>query len=266
MKKGKQEQYVKDDDALEQLLTQLALDGAALHSNEGAPAIKGEALESLFKEYQMVAKKINLLSRRIPNTVLNALLNMPTVNKKILSEQVALEAWTKDLLKIVANTSNDRYTFHLVHDEEENSYYPVLEVMEHGVTTDYPLSTRFFMSGEYDIMASFTEKLFGLIEETAVVKRGEKQQAITQFSQAVDWLIEQAKHGFSIQRYKGLGEMNPEQLWETTMDPDTRRMLKVTIEDAIAADEIFTTLMGDHVEPRREFIEKNALNATNIDV
>ena len=139
-------------------------------------------------------------------------------------------------------------------------------VAVHGITDERLLPYDFFHGTDYQKIAEMAEHLDGLLADDAVIRRGEKSRPVDSFAQALQWLMEEAKRGQHIQRYKGLGEMNPEQLWETTMDPNTRRLLRVNIEDVVGSDQIFTTLMGDQVEPRREFIERNALTVENLDV
>jgi len=161
---------------------------------------------------------------------------------------------------------SERFEVVVFEDTELHVYLPKLIHTTHGIPKEYIFSKDFIATADYVDMTRIGAKLNDLVEDGAYIQRGEKSIQINSFKEAFEWLVVESRKGHMIQRYKGLGEMNPLQLWETTMDPDSRRMLKVTIEDAIAADQIFTTLMGDHVEPRREFIETNALNVANLDV
>lgn len=267
--KGRQEQYLKDEDALTAFLTQAALEEASLHVNEDAPAISGSALESLVSQYRAVMATIDRLSRLYPREVMEQLIYLPALKVESLSDQASLDAWGQELeARLVVNnqTGSHRYTVTVAEDPERHVLLPRIDVTAHGLLTSYTLSHDFFSSGEYQSFTKLGETLSGLMEEGAYVRRGERRKAISSFAEGLDWLMNESRRGYTIQRYKGLGEMNPEQLWETTMDPTTRRLLKVTVEDGIAADQIFTTLMGDQVEPRREFIETNALAVANLDV
>src|SRR5690606_15480816 len=269
VKKGKQETYIKDDPGLIQYLTSLALDGASLHVTSDAPGISGAHLETLVNDYQLAQNSIKTrLSRRMPETFLQRLLYAPRLTDEMLKNQQAMTEWAvtlqNDLTEREVNSAT--YTLSIQHDDERNFYLPVVIVRRHGIDTQDPLSYEFLMSRDYDQLVSIVEKINGLVEADGFVRRGENEKPVSDFVEAVEWLISESKRGIYIQRYKGLGEMNPEQLWETTMDPETRRMLRVTIEDAIAADQLFTTLMGDDVEPRRAFIETNALQVSNLDV
>ncbi|NMP17842.1 DNA topoisomerase (ATP-hydrolyzing) subunit B [Thalassotalea sp. Y01] len=268
VKKGKQERYLKDDDQKEQYFTTLALENASIHVNESAPALSGIALESLFNQYRDTMAIINRVSRQIPEDVLLQLLQADKIINGEFSEEAKVESWTTDFVNLLQENgdSGSIYSATVAHDQERNIYYPSINVRMHGIDTIYNLGYDFIHSSEFKAIMELNEAINGLMEEGAYVKRGEKIQPVNSFEQARAWLLKESERGQYIQRYKGLGEMNPEQLWETTMDPETRRMLQVTIEDAVAADQLFNTLMGDHVEPRRDFIETNALNVANLDV
>ena len=268
VKRGKQEQYIKDEKAMQAYLTQSALEGAQLYVNPDAPPIADSALESLVKEYQGVMGMIDRLARAYPAKVLEAMIAHPTLKSADLTDRERVQNWVDAMAKTLNLDTHTgyRYAFSVDEDEERKLYLPRVDIYVHGIPHKHLFTHEFFQSPSYLSIARLGEKLVGLIEEGAYIQRGERKHPVLSFDAALAWLMKEAQRGLSIQRYKGLGEMNPEQLWETTMDPETRRMMKVTIEDAIAADQIFTTLMGDEVEPRRDFIQTNALEVTNLDI
>ncbi len=269
VKKGNNEQYVKDDPALNNYLVQLALDGAHLHVNSAAPPISGTTLEALIQDYGTALQIIERLVRKYPLAVLQTFLEIPRLQVEQLQDQSTVTKWAQLLEQKLSWNPNKEAPQYQVKTKEladKNIFAFVFSIVSHGVTTDCLLPASLFISGEYRHLANLAEKISGLIEPGAYIARDDHKENITNFAAVFDWLMSEAKKGLNIQRYKGLGEMNPEQLWDTTMDPNTRRMLKVAIEDAVAADQIFTTLMGDQVEPRREFIEQRALEVINLDV
>lgn len=267
--KGKQHQYLKDDDSLTGYLTQTALEGASVHVNPDAPAIQGEALEELVRDYRTTAAQIERLSRLFPAVVLWEMVYLPRLQVDDLRDEASVIAWSDTLqvkLDDVAERGGAAYRCAIRRDPERDYFLPVVTVSNHGIDTDFEFHHDFFSSSEYRSLAGTGERVGDLFEDGGYIQRNDKTHEVSDFAEALNWLMNEAQRGYYIQRYKGLGEMNPDQLWETTMDPEGRRMLKVTIEDAIAADQIFTTLMGDQVEPRREFIETNALAVANLDV
>jgi len=267
IRKGKQEQYLKDDDELALYQTQMALEDASLHVNPDAPGISGTALQTIVQDYRSVQAQIRRLSRQYPVEVLQALLNLEVLPVDQLADEAAVTRWLAQLESAVgASKTGAMYSFAVRRDEEERIYVPVITSVIHGVTRKVTLTQEFFRSQEYRDICRIGAILKGLFEPGAYVKRGEKTQPVAVFKEALDWLMADAMKGHYLQRYKGLGEMNPEQLWETTMDPNFRRMSRVTIEDAMSADQLFYTLMGDQVEPRRAFIESNALQVANLDI
>ncbi len=268
IKKGKQEQYLKDDDALDNYLLQGAMDGASMHVNADAPGISGTALEDIVSQYRNVDRMINRLSRVYPEPILRQIVYTPRLEVADMRDDQKVSEWIDQVCDGLGDTldGGDVYTSGAHEDKEhEGTFMPEVNVLQHGVSNQYLFDQTFFESKDYAALTALGDTLNGLLEETAYFKRGERTLETTDFPQGLNWLMDLSKRGHSIQRYKGLGEMNPDQLWETTMDPEVRRMLQVTIEDAIGADQLFTTLMGDEVEPRRNFIETNALNVSNLD-
>ena len=268
IKRGKSEIYVKDEAELDQLLLASALDGAALHVNPEAPPLSGSGLEMLARQYMEVKAIIARWSRRYDRGLLEQLLTMRPVGEQQFHDAAWLEGWAKELeARLNADGSLvHSYRISVRRNEEGDPLRVDVTRTEHGVATEKHLQREFFESAEYARIAELGGTLTDFIGAGAHVTRDGERRDIASFPEAMGWFLEEARKGQSIQRYKGLGEMNPGQLWETTINPEVRRLLQVRIEDAVAADDIFTTLMGDAVEPRREFIEKNALYVTNLDV
>ncbi|BCJ04388.1 DNA gyrase subunit B [Pseudomonas sp. RtIB026] len=267
VKKGKQEQYIKDDEAMEEYMTQSALEDASLHLDEAAPAVSGVQLQALVNEFRGVMKTLKRLSRLYPEELTEHFIYLNMVSLEQLANKAQMDDWLKAFQQRLDNSQRSGlvYKADLHEDKERNLWLPVVETTSHGLASYVTFNRDFFGSNDYKTVVALGEKLGTLLGDGAYVQRGERRKAVTEFKEALDWLMNESTKRHTIQRYKGLGEMNPDQLWETTMDPTVRRMLKVTIEDAIAADQLFNTLMGDAVEPRRDFIESNALSVSNLD-
>ncbi len=258
VKHGKQEHYVKDDHELKQYLLKQALANAELHTHEGVPPYTGERLTKIANKYLLAEAVIDRMSRLIDSEVLHALFRHPDVD---LSSEISA---AKGAAKLAAYVNEVEIVQE--YDPVNENHRLKITRMHHGNKRVSYLDQDFLHSGDYVHIKEAAKALDGLLGPGAYVKRGEQKQVVSEFKQALDWLLREVEKDFSTQRYKGLGEMNPIQLWETTMDPKNRRLLRAQIEDSITADEIFTTLMGDVVEPRRAFIENNALRVRNLDV
>ncbi len=268
VKKGKQERYVKDDRELNAYLLQLAIEGASLHLTADSPAISDLALESLARQFITILAIFERLSQHIPAEVLEELVDLSPVNEATLLDEKAIGAWG-EVLSARLNAKSEAsvsYTVSVKGDDSSNRFGLIVDKRLHGLSNSSELSSEFFNSSDYQPIGQFVEQVGDMFTAESYINRGERRQEVKRFSEVYYWLLREARKGLNIQRYKGLGEMNPDQLWETTMDPDNRRLLQVRIEDVIAADQVFTTLMGDQVEPRRDFIETNALNVSNLDV
>ncbi|MBS0395582.1 MAG: DNA gyrase subunit B, partial [Proteobacteria bacterium] len=272
VKRGKSEAYVKDDVELNAVLLRNALEDASIHAGPatdgGLRVIAGAELETLARQYVDVQAIFARWARRYDPKLLEQLLNLPVVRHEDLGNATLLGAWARQLEERL-NADKHQARSYRVELQVNAGGAPVrfnVFRTEHGLTTEKHLQKEFFDSAEYRRIAELTRAVDGLMRPGAFVAKGDERLEVSSFKEAIVWLMEQAKKGQSIQRYKGLGEMNPEQLWDTTINPETRRLIQVRIEDAVAADDLFTTLMGDQVEPRREFIERNALAVANLDV
>ncbi|MBI5448191.1 MAG: DNA topoisomerase (ATP-hydrolyzing) subunit B [Gammaproteobacteria bacterium] len=267
VKRNKQEQYIKDEDSLQHYLIELALDDVAFFTEENSPALTGEPFKQIARQHQTVMDTISRLARRYPSAVLEQLIYLPSLMPEQLSEENTVKNWGAQLQTRLDELKSAGISYQISHQNnpEQATFVILVTTKVHSVEHQYLLTRDFFASPEYRSLVELGKKLKHIITPHSFIKKAEKRIEVGDFKSALTWLIDDSRRGLIVQRYKGLGEMNPDQLWETTMDPHTRRMLQVTIEDAVAAEEMFTTLMGDQVDPRRAFIEENALSAS-VDV
>ena len=268
MKRGKSERYIKDEGELIEYLLEVSLEDASIHTGVDGAVVDGVELRDLAERFYRIQDQMHRLDRVYPLPVLEQMIYLPRLTLEQLTDRDTVQSWTDKLIATLVelNTSRTQYESSVIEDPERHVHYPHISVINHGVRKEYGLTREFFGSADYKAFADFGERIGNLIGEEGQVVKGEKSEPVANLAEALAWLQKEALRGQSRQRYKGLGEMNPDQLWETTMDPKQRTMLRVTIEDAIAADQVFNTLMGDQVEPRREFIEENALAVANLDV
>ncbi len=259
VKHGKTERYLKDDQEYHQFLLRMAMEEASLMPRAGGEPITGSALEELARSWLLTEAVIDRISHLVDPAVLNVLVQH-NLKLDLYSET---GAWSSAELLAQHLSSGIRIVPKF--DDIQERWTLRVERMHHGNLKVGLIDEDLLLSGDYLQLRRTAETLADLFGPGAFMARGEKKQVVNNFGDAMNWLLADVERGISKQRYKGLGEMNPEQLWETTMDPKVRRLLRVQIDDAIAADEIFTTLMGELVEPRRAFIESNALNA-RIDI
>jgi DNA gyrase subunit B len=265
VKKGKSEQYVKDDAELNQMLLKSALEDAELHADAHAPAMPASVLDTLARRYMEFQTAARRSARRYDQRVLEQMLLLPELSAAEAEDPRRLGEWGRDLERLL-NSGDVAGRSYRVTLQPGTPPHLLIARTEHGSSTEKHLHREFFSSSEYRRITELARTLSGLLGAGSYVRKGEASQEIASFRDALSWLLDQARRGQSIQRYKGLGEMNPEQLWDTTINPQTRRLVQVRIDDAHGANEIFSTLMGDQVEPRREFIERNALAVTYLDV
>ena len=268
VKKGKQEQYLKDDSELNEYLLQCSLDGVNFFVSEDAPALSDIAFENIVRDHFEAKSILNRLSNRYDSKVLKTLMSIGVFNPLWKAGSDQLNSWLDDMQTAISKSapSGIHYDVTPFFDIDGDTVGINISRRIHGLTTEIKFTTEFLQGADYSRISEIGSEFADLLGNGAYLSKGERKKPFNSVDDMMDWLTGEAKKGQHIQRYKGLGEMNPEQLWETTMDREARRLLKVNIEDAVAADEVFTTLMGDQVEPRREFIEENALYVSNLDI
>ncbi|MBT5968031.1 MAG: DNA topoisomerase (ATP-hydrolyzing) subunit B [Nitrospina sp.] len=260
VKQGKDERYLKDEQELDQYLVNSALNNASLLTKKGGETIEGGALNSLAREMVLTESVIKRLSSRYDESIVRAIHDLGELN---LADKNATQQYAS---KLEAIMSANNIKFEVKKHESSENFLIEMNQFVHGNLQASIIDEEFLLSGEYKQIIKSSNLLKNLIDDGAVITRGEKSKPVVNFTQALAWLIDEAKNTLNIQRYKGLGEMNPSQLWETTMDPEVRTLLQVTIEDFTELEATFERLMGDQVEPRRQFIEENALGANNLDI
>ena len=261
VKKGKQETYLKDDDEMNEYLLNRSLDDVSLHYQDDLPPMTGDVLYRLIKQQVHVKAVIERLSLLYDNKVINQLLSLPKINP---AEEPVSDDWIKQATEALNQNNRLGVTWEVYYDKELESMQFAKNA--NGLIEKTSLSLLFFKSNDYQQMMEIAAQNKDLLQGDSKLIKGDNTIKINSISDVLEYLLSVAKKGLTISRFKGLGEMNPDQLWETTMNPESRRLLQVTIEDAVSADTVFSTLMGDVVEPRRQFIEENALNASNLDV
>ncbi|MFT5260033.1 MAG: DNA gyrase subunit B [Saprospiraceae bacterium] len=266
VKAKKSELYLKDDPALREHLLNIALDETVVKGNGNE--LSGDDLRSLALEYYATQTMLQRLSQYYDGPVLDGLTRITPITKEDFSDGKALQVIATELEEKLTTVALEigRFKISPVQDEETKVWSLEVKRYRHGLTHTYVLPAVFFGGSEYRTLIAYGARIAIFAGKELTIERGEKSETVSRFKEALEWLMSQARKGLYIQRYKGLGEMNPDQLWETTMDPAARRLLQVTVEDGVSADETFTILMGDQVEPRREFIESNAFNVSNLDV
>lgn len=281
VKKGRNERYVKDDDELQEYYLTSALDGASVHANADSPAMAQQAVQDLAQQLQLTREHLEARSRMIPIYVSSSLFHLPILTDHPedkedpdleppqidLHDESAMRTWLEALHELLASEEG-RFDLDLDQDTETLCYYPAITRTYRGSQSTYVLDKTFIDSRTYREICELNRKLHGLLEEDAFFEKGDDRLNTSNFIEGLDWLLDKAREGVTLQRYKGLGEMNPDQLWDTTMDPDVRNMSVVELIDATQADRLFMQLMGDDVEPRRRFIMNNALSvsAANLDI